>query len=76
MAVGILAEKYHKLPSEIVDPEGELSPIARLMLDGEVSVRTDRWLKRKMKTKGEAEQEPVSVKDQIKAEWKAWQTLK
>jgi len=73
--VGILAEKYHKLPSEIVDPEGELSPIARLMLDSEVSARTDRWLKKKIKTEGEDGQQ-VSVKDQIKAEWKAWRTLK
>ena len=73
--MGILAEKYHKLPSEIVDPEGELSPIARLMLDSEVSARTDRWLKKKIKTEGEDGQQ-VSVKDQIKAEWKAWRTLK
>ena len=72
--VGILAEKYHKLPSEIVDPDRELSPIARLMLDGEVSIRTDRWLKKKIETEGE--KEPVSVKDRIEKEWRAWRTLK
>jgi len=76
LAVGILAEKYHKLPSEIVDPDGELSPIARLMLDGEVSVKTDRWLKKKIQTEGERGQESVSVKDQIEKEWRAWRTLK
>ena len=74
--MGILAEKYHKLPSDLIDPDGELSPIARLMLDSEVGARTDRWLKKQMETKGEAEQEPVSVKDQIEAEWRAWQILK
>ena len=72
--MGILAEKYHKLPSEIVDPDRELSPIARLMLDGEVSARTDRWLKKKIETEGE--KEPVSVKDLIKKEWKTWRTLR
>jgi len=57
-----------------VDPDRELSPIARLMLDGEVSVRTDRWLKKKIETEGE--KEPVSVKDLIKKEWKTWRTLR
>jgi len=57
-----------------VDPDRELSPIARLMLDGEVSIRTDRWLKKKIETEGE--KEPVSVKDLIKKEWKTWRTLR
>jgi len=71
--VGLLAEKYHKLPSEIVDPGAELSPIARLMLDSLVSARTDRWLKKKMERQ---EEKTVSVADQIREEWRQWQKLR
>jgi len=71
--VGLLAEKYHKLPSEIVDPDEELSPIARLMLDSLVSARTDRWLKKRMERE---EKRSISVVDQIREEWRQWQKLR
>ena len=71
--MGLLAEKYHQLPSEMIDPDEELSPIARLMLDSAVSARTDRWLKKQLEKRQEA---PVSVTEQIKAEWKEWQKFR
>lgn len=71
--MGLLAEKYHKLPSEIVDPDEELSPIARLMLDSLVSARTDRWLKKRMERE---EKRSISVVDQIREEWRQWQKLR
>jgi len=69
--VGLLAEKYHKLPSEIVDPEGDLSPIGRLMLDSQVSARVDRWMKRELE-RGES----VSVVEKVRREQAEWQRLR
>ena len=69
--MGLLAEKYHKLPSEIAG--FNLSPIAELMFNSMVSARTDRWLKKKMEKE---EEEPVSVAEQVRREQKEWQKLK
>jgi len=69
--VGLLAEKYHRLPSELV--ELDLSPIAELMFNSMVSARTDRWLKKKMEKE---EEKPVSVAEQVRREQAEWQKLK
>jgi len=71
--VGLLAEKYHRLPSELV--ELDLSPIAELMFNSMISARTDRWLKKKMEKQRE-EEEPVSVAEQVRREQAEWQKLK
>ena len=69
--MGLLAEKYHKLPSEIVGLD--LRPITELMFNSMISARVDKWLAKRMKKE---EREPVSVAEQVRREQAEWQKLK
>ena len=57
------------MPSEIVNPD--LSPIATFIFDSMISVKTDRWLKKRLE-----EEKPASVAEQIRREQAEWQKLR
>lgn len=70
--MGLLAEKYHKLPSELV--KLDLSPIAEFMFNNMISARTDRWMKEQLEKQRGGES--ASVAEHVRREQAEWQKLR